>query len=81
MEDLIYFALIMLNRIGPQDPLDHVVTRPIAAVVTTLAQPKPSDAPPTKPKLDVAIDQLEANPEPPIATETKKKRKKKAKKN
>ena len=75
-----YFALIMLKRISPQDPSDPPVTRPVVAAITTSAQPEPSEAPPTQLELDVAIDPLEVDPEPPIATETKKK-KKKAKKN
>ena len=74
-----YFALIMLKRISPEDPTDPPVTRPATAVVTTSAQPEPSSVPPAQQEPNVAIVPREADPEPPVATETKKK--KKAKKN
>ena len=37
MEDLMFFALIMLKRVNPQDPSDPLVTRPAVAVATTSA--------------------------------------------
>ena len=80
MEELMYFALIMLKRISPQDPSDPPVTRPTAAAATISAQPEPSEAPPAQPEIDVATDLLEEDQEPPIAIATKK-NKKKAKKN
>ena len=80
MEDLMYFALIMLKRISRQDPSDHPVTRPVATAATTSAQPEPSSVPPAQQEPDVATDPLEEDPEPPVTTKTKKKNKK-AKKN
>ena len=69
-----YYALIMLKRISPQDPSDPPITKPSAVVVaTTSAQPEPLEAPPTQPESDVATVPPEADPKPPIATESKKK--------
>ena len=75
-----YFALIILKRISPEDFTDPPVTRPAAAVATISAQPEPSSIPSAQQEPDVATVPLEADPEPLVATETKKK-KKKSKKN
>ena len=82
MEDLMYFSLIMLKRISPEDSMDPHVTRPASATATTSAQLKPSSVPPAQQEPDVVTDApeaipLEADPEPPVATETKKKNKSK----
>ena len=77
-----YFALIMLKRISPQDPSDPPVTRTAATTPTTSVQPEPSSVPPAQQEPDVAADPpeaipLAADPEPPVAIETKKKKKSK----
>ena len=71
-----YFPLIMLKRISPQDPSDPPVTRPTTVATTTSAQPEPLAKPPAQQELDVATDPPKADPEPTIATKTKKKKKK-----
>ena len=76
MEDLMYFALIMLKRISLEDPTDPPVTRPAAATAITLAHPESSSVSPAQQEPVVATDPPEAEPDPLVATETKKKKKK-----
>ena len=67
----------MLKRISPQDHLNPSVTKPAAALANTSAQLEPLVVPPAQQKADVATDPPEADPEPPVATEIKKKKKSK----
>ena len=61
-----YFALIMLKRISPSDPADPAIPIAPAAQPTQLT-PAELVVP------NVAIESLEAEPEPPIATSSKSK--------
>ena len=71
-----YYALIMLKCISPQDPSDPLIPKPIqVAIGTTSAQPEPLAAPPSQPEPDVATIPHEADTEPSVATTSKKKKK------
>ena len=70
-----YYALIMLKRISPQDPSNPLVTKPSTIAAGNTAQPEPSEAAPAQLEPDVAIVPPEADPKPLVAIEAKKKKK------
>ena len=86
MEELLYFALIMLKRISPPDSIDPPISTPSAVVGPTtppVATPSVAPAQPEKRIVhDVAIESPKVELKHPIATSSKTKAssKKKSKK-
>ena len=79
MDELLYFALIMLKGLSPSEPFDPPIPTPAAAAGTS-SQPLAAESLPPQPTVsDVATD-LEAELEPPVATPSKAKSPSKKKK-